>query len=85
MVTSDLSGYSYDALLEAYFDVDRYSAALKQKLDRYEMLLAKGDAISEEEFEERFELRRELSEMPTFRADELAIRLNQLRFKYELT
>ncbi|NOQ63750.1 MAG: AAA family ATPase [Methyloprofundus sp.] len=38
IVTTDLSGYSYDALIESYFGSDKYSQVLKDKLARYESL-----------------------------------------------
>jgi len=41
-ITKDLSGYSYDALIESYFDSDKYSYELKGKLSEYEKLLSES-------------------------------------------
>ena len=32
IITSDLSGYSYDTLIESYFDSDKYSSLVKSKV-----------------------------------------------------
>jgi len=40
-VINDLSGYSYDALVESYFDTDKYSAEIKEKIHRFEQLSEK--------------------------------------------
>ncbi len=34
IVTEDLSGYSYEAIVESYFDSDKYSSELKAKVGR---------------------------------------------------
>ncbi len=38
-VTTDLSAYSYDALVESYFDNDKYSKEVKEKIDRFENII----------------------------------------------
>ncbi len=48
IVTEDLSGYSYEAIVESYFDSDKYSQHLKDKLERYEHLVLNG-SLSEPE------------------------------------
>ncbi len=47
-VTKDLSAYSYDALIESYFDNDKYSREIKRKIDRFEKLSEK-DKLSNSE------------------------------------
>jgi len=37
-VTTDLSGYSYDALIESYFQTDKYSEEVKRKIAEFELL-----------------------------------------------
>ena len=56
----DLSGYSYDGLIENYFNLDKYSQILKDKLNNYKKLIAKKNLTEDEEdsleeFEEEFE------------------------------
>jgi predicted ATP-binding protein involved in virulence len=41
IVTEDLSGYSYDTIIESYFNADKYSDVLKEKLEDYERLVQK--------------------------------------------
>jgi|24BtaG_2_1085350.scaffolds.fasta_scaffold03185_3 predicted ATP-binding protein involved in virulence len=39
IITSDLSGYSYDALIESYFDSNKYSNEIIDLVSRYEKLI----------------------------------------------
>jgi predicted ATP-binding protein involved in virulence len=43
IITTDLSAYSYDALLESYFMTDKYSGTVKEKVAEYETLVAKKE------------------------------------------
>ena len=79
-VVSDLSGYSYDALVESYFDTDKYSTEVKQKIHRFEMLSEKT-TLEESEEDEYDNLSDYFSDLPKFRADELAVKLQQIRLK----
>jgi len=45
LVANDLSTYSYDALLESYFGVDKYSDVLKEKVTEYEALSSKKELL----------------------------------------
>ncbi len=45
IVTSDLSGYSYDALIESYFYSDKYSNSVKNKIIEFEELSLKKKLI----------------------------------------
>jgi predicted ATP-dependent endonuclease of OLD family len=81
MVTEDLSGYSYDALIESYFKSDKYSDILKRKVARYEAL-ADMPEKSDREMEEYFELKRELSNLPKYLAKELDVKLKQIALKH---
>ena len=53
-VTQDLSAYSYDALIESYFDNDKYSQEIKDKLKEFEILSKKAtlSEIEQEEYRE---------------------------------
>ena len=75
MVTEDLSGYSYDALIESYFSSSKYSDILTEKLQRYEELLS---ADTGADLEELNELKAYLESTPKYLSKELLVRLQQL-------
>jgi energy-coupling factor transporter ATP-binding protein EcfA2 len=81
IVTEDLSGYSYDTLIESYFKSDKYSDILKRKVARYEAL-ADMPEKSDREMDEYFELKDELSNLPKYLAPELDIKLKQIALKH---
>lgn len=80
IVTSDLSGYSYDTLVESYFSSDKYSDVLKNHISEYETLMSKP-TLTDDEKEKLFELKQYLNEIPKFLSDELAVKLQQIRLK----
>ena len=79
-VTEDLSSYSYDALIESYFDTDKYSSEMKNKIDRFEKLSLILQKSSEEEFE-YLKLKSYLKKLPTFMAPELDVKIKELLLK----
>jgi predicted ATP-binding protein involved in virulence len=81
IVTEDLSGYSYDALIESYFKSDKYSEILKSKVVRYEAL-ADMPERSDREMDEYFELKHELTSLPKYLAPELDVKLKQIELKH---
>ena len=80
IVTTNLSGYSYDTLIESYFNSDKYSDLLKIKILEYEVLMSKEN-LNDTEKELLFELKQYLKEIPKFISDELAVKLQQIRLK----
>ena len=44
----NLSGYAYDGIVESYFDVDKYSNTIKEKMDKYEKLIKKETKTDDE-------------------------------------
>ncbi|SFC05726.1 Predicted ATP-binding protein involved in virulence [Flexibacter flexilis DSM 6793] len=80
IVTTDLSGYSYDAIVESYFDSDKYSAELKNKISEYEALSEKEN-LTEDEEDRLYFLKRYLKEIPKFYSEELAVKLQQIELK----
>lgn len=78
IVTTDLSGYSYDALIESYFGSDKYSQVLKEKLKRYEFLSKNLKESSDEQKAEYFELNDYFSSLPKYFATELNVKLQQI-------
>lgn len=78
ILVDDMSGYSSEAIVESYFDYDKYSAEVKGKLSDYEQLVKKEIRTSKEE-EQMEELTDYFEELPMFKADELAIKVNQIK------
>lgn len=79
-ITEDLSAYSYDALIESYFDTDKYSSEMKNKIDRFEELSLLSEKSSQEEFE-YLKLKSYLKKLPTFMAPELDVKIKELLLK----
>lgn len=76
-VTTDLSSYSYDALVESYFDSDKYSQEIKDKIVTFELLVQKESLTDEEHFA-YIRLKDYFKKLPTFMADELAVKIKQI-------
>lgn len=66
----DLSGYSYEGVVEGYFNIDKYSNEAKEKLYRYKELVNKNSKSEEDESEE-FELRNYFKGIPQNLASEI--------------
>lgn len=77
IVTTDLSGYSYDALIESYFGVDKYSEVLKEKLARYESL-SNLEEIDVEQKAELRSLKDYFDHTPKYLSKELLAKLQQI-------
>ena len=76
-ITSDLSSYSYDALIESYFNSDKYSSEVKNKIERFEELALKEN-LSDVEKDEYMQFKRYFKSLPTFMADELKVKIQQI-------
>jgi len=77
MQVEDLSGYSVDAIIESYFDSDKYSTVIKKKLEEYECFLNKKD-LTDAEQTEFDDLEDYLKGLPKTLSPELDIKYNQL-------
>ncbi|NDV56722.1 AAA family ATPase [Bacteroides sp. 519] len=78
IITEDLTGYSYEALIESYFNSDKYSIDLKDKLHKYELLMSKEE-LSDIENNEKQELRSYFTNnISKFNSDELIVKLQQI-------
>lgn len=80
ILTEDLTVYSYDTLVESYFDNDNYSQVVKDKVKRYEHLYLKTELTIKEE-EELQELHNYFDPLPKFAGEELQVLLQQIRLK----
>lgn len=76
-ITSDLSGYSYDALIESYFKADKYSEEIKEKIHEFDQLISINDRTQEQNEKLRF-LRNYFAHTPKYLSDELLVRLQQI-------
>jgi hypothetical protein len=79
-ITTDLSAYSYDALIESYFDSDKYSKEVKEKIEIFEKLSDRND-LSMSEKDEYYKLKKYFDTIPTFMSDELAVKINEIKLK----
>jgi len=77
IVLEDLSSYSYDALIESYFDSDKYSQKVKDKITRFEDLSKKSQLMDTEKYEYS-EFKQYFKSLPTFMADELKVKIQEI-------
>lgn len=73
----DLTSYSYSAIVETYFDQDKYSHIIKEKVMRFECLLSNSSKTSDE-IEELYALKKELLDSPKIYSEELDVKIKQL-------
>ena len=76
----DLSEYPIDGIVEGYFDNDKYSAAVTEKIKEYEILTEK-DTLTEIETKRRYELFQQLSDVSGKLAPELKLKFQQIQLK----
>ena len=79
----DLSAYSYEAIVEKYFDVDKYSDEIKKLVREYEQLIIKKQRTEEEDFR-LLELQKYFSKIPSDFAPELVAHFQKLELQEEL-
>jgi hypothetical protein len=78
IITEDLTGYSYEALIESYFNSDKYSTDLKDKLYKYEQLVLKEN-LNDVENDEKQKLHDYFANnISKFNSDELIVKLQQI-------
>ncbi|MBF0538217.1 MAG: AAA family ATPase [Nitrospirae bacterium] len=82
IIASDFSGYSYDGIVEAYFDIDKYSQDIKDKIEEYERLVL-SETLTREEKGKMIELEIYLQKIPPFLSKELALKLMDIEEKRE--
>ena len=76
----NLSLYSYDAIVEGYFNADKYSAEVKEKVSQYTRLLEK-QTLTDAETALLVRLKNYLSETPKYLSPELSVHLNAIHLK----
>lgn len=80
IITSDLSAYSYSALVQSYFQIDEFSENIKNDIEEYEKLILL-DVLDETQEEELEELEEKLEEIPKFLSDELVVKIQQIKLQ----
>ena len=78
----DLSGYSYSAIVESYFDTNKYSEELISKLNEYEKLIKENSGTKEDE-KQIIELESYLDGIPKELNKELYIKYSELKLEKE--
>lgn len=76
----NLSMYSYEGIVESYFNVDQYSNKIKKKMNRYIELTEKKD-MSQIDKDEILELRKYFNDIPEDLAPELVYKFRELDLK----
>lgn len=76
----NLSNYSYDGIVEGYFEIDNYSRELKEKVDEYKILVFRND-LNEDERARRAELKIELKNASNDLAKELKAEFYEIEEK----
>ncbi|HRG73322.1 MAG TPA: AAA family ATPase [Leptospiraceae bacterium] len=74
---TDLSAYSIDGIVENYFDIDKYSKSIKEKIQEYENLVSKKEQTDKEK-ERLLELRILFKKIPEDFAPELVAFFQQI-------
>ncbi|MEZ8296495.1 AAA family ATPase [Vibrio splendidus] len=72
--------YSYEALIDGYFEVDKFSNILRDKILRYKVLTS-GQELEKIEKKELRQLKKELENVPTFKNATIETELKQLGLK----
>jgi predicted ATP-binding protein involved in virulence len=76
----ELWNYSYEALVEGFFDTEKFSEVLKNKVSQYEKL--KEDGASNREERKLFrQLEKELKNVPLYKNEAIELKLKQLGLK----
>lgn len=76
----ELWNYSYEALVEGFFDTEKFSDVLKNKIRQYEELKENG-ASSREERKLFRQLEKELKNVPLYKNEAIELKLKQLGLK----
>lgn len=82
IVENGLTDVPYDGIVEGYFNVDRMSAMLREKFDRYKMLVQKK-TLSDEDYAEIARLELFLDEIPDYLALDISTVYKDLKLIFE--
>ncbi|CAA6801522.1 MAG: RecF/RecN/SMC family protein [uncultured Sulfurovum sp.] len=81
LVTEDLFGHSYESLVDTYFDTDKYSSEVKQKLERYKELTLKDihNTLENSELKEYLKLEIFFENLPKYKNEEIGFQFNRIQ------
>ena len=71
----------YEGIVEGYFKVDVLSKELREKFERYKVLVSKEE-LSDEEYEEIDRLEYYLDEIPDYLAQELTEEYSRMKLEF---
>ncbi|MCX6582452.1 MAG: AAA family ATPase [Candidatus Aminicenantes bacterium] len=77
LLVNDLSGYAYDGIVEGYFENDKYSEIIKNKIAQYEQLVNREKRTETEE-DQMIDLKKYLESIPGSLAPELKAKFQQV-------
>lgn len=81
LVENGLKNLPYEGIVEGYFKADKLSKELREKYERYKVLVSK-DELSDEEYEEIDKLEFYLDEIPDYLAKELTAEYSRLKLEF---
>jgi len=76
----DMSDYSYEAIVETYFNVSKYSDEIRNKFNLYKKLVFKSDITPDERIQ-RANLRKELENISGGHAQDIKVAFTELESK----
>lgn len=81
LVTEDLSGHSYESLVDTYFDTDKYSQDVKEKLKKYKEFTLKDidNRLEKSEFKEYLKLEIFFENLPKYKNEEIGFQFNRIQ------
>lgn len=71
----------YEGIVEGYFKVDVLSKELREKFERYKVLVSKEE-LSDEEYEEIDRLEYYLDEIPDYLAKQLTAEYSRMKLEF---
>ena len=81
LVENGLSNLPYEGIVEGYFKADTLSKELREKYEKYKVLVSKEE-LSDEEYEEIDKLEFYLDEVPDYLAKELTSEYSRLKLEF---
>lgn len=81
LVENGLKNLPYEGIVEGYFKVDALSKELRNKFERYKLLVSKKE-LSDEEYAEIDKLEFYLDEIPDYLAKELTAEYSRLKLEF---
>ena len=80
-VENGLANIPYSGIVEGYFNTDALSAVLKEKFERYKLLVRKND-LSDDDFEQIAELEVYLNEIPDYLALDITTEYQEMKLEF---